>query len=177
MVTASDAPFRLRWFSTLVSARTAGTLLEVGCGNGQLLEMLALRCTKCVLHGIDRSPLQVHRAIARLSSLPEGVRPTVRECALEDAPKVFGSRSVQLLVAMNVNLFWTDPALAGSATRELLSSRGRVLLGFEPPTAHGRQALRKRVLDALPSAGFKVDSEWVPADAASGAFALSLRRA
>lgn len=39
-----DAPFRLQWFSTLVPRRTAESILEIGCGNGQLLEPLALRC-------------------------------------------------------------------------------------------------------------------------------------
>ena len=65
-----DAPFRLQWFSTLVPPRAAGRILEVGCGNGELLELLARRCPCAELVGIDRSALQVRRAAMRLPALP-----------------------------------------------------------------------------------------------------------
>ena len=169
-----DAPFRLRWFCTLVPVRAAGPILEVGCGNGQLLALLARRCPRARIVGIDRSPLQARRAIAALESLPPASRPIVHPLALEEAAESLGSAAFPLIVAMNVNLAWTAPAIAGAALRQLLAPRGRVLLGFEPPTPRGRGALRDRVHDALQDAELRLVEEHLPADPASGAFALSL---
>lgn len=169
-----DAPFRLRWFCTLVPVRAAGPILEVGCGNGQLLALLARRCARARIVGIDRSPLQARRAIAALESLPPASRPTVHPLALEEAAKALGGATFPLIVAMNVNLLWTAPAIAGAAFRTLLAPRGRLLLGFEPPTPGGRSALRERVVRALPDASLRLVQEHHPADRSSGAFALVL---
>jgi SAM-dependent methyltransferase len=167
-----DAPFRLQWFSTLLPPRTADRVLEVGCGNGQLLELLAARCPRAELVGIDRSELQVRRAAARLASLSPA--PAVHHLALDAAVHRFATAPFRCVLAMNVNLVWTRPAQAGAALRQLLVPRGRVLLGFEPPSRRGRAALRARVLRALPDAGLEVHDEFQPDQSGSGAFALAL---
>lgn len=172
----TPVPFRLQWFSTLVPARTAGPILEVGCGGGQLLALLARRCPRAAITGIDRSALQARRAQALLAALP-AARPAVAAVALEEAASTLGAPRFGLVLAMNVNAFWTEPARAGEAVRALLAPRGRVLLGFEPPTARGRAALQARVHEALPAMGFAAVGMPVPAAPASGAFAVWLRRA
>lgn len=168
-----DAPFRLQWFSTLVSPRTAGPILEVGCGNGQLLELLASRCQHAEQVGIDRSALQVRRAAVRLAGLQQA--PQVHHLALEDAAAHFAPVRFSWIVAMNVNLVWTRPEVAGTALRELLAPGGRVVLGYEPPTPGGREALRARLLDAIADTGFMLHAEYQPHDSPSGVFAVELR--
>lgn len=168
-----DAPFRLQWLSTLVPPRTAGRVLEVGCGNGQLLELLALRCPHAELVGIDRSALQVRRAAMRMAKLPRA--PQVHHLALEAAGEHFAPLQFSSIVAMNVNLIWTSPEVAGAALRELLAPGGRVMLGYEPPTPRGRTTLRGRLLDAIAGTGFTLHAECQPHDGCTGVFAVELR--
>lgn len=163
-----DIPQRLRWFSTLLSARRAERVLEVGCGNGALLELLAQRLPRAALVGIDRSGLQARKATQRLAALP--VPPRVYHLALEAETAVLAATPFSSIVAMNVNLPWTKPAVAGAAMRALLAPRGLVLLGFEPPTASERTPLIAKLQRAAALAGFHVGR--VHQDRASSAFAV-----
>lgn len=148
----SDAPQRLRWFAEQFAPRRTARVLEVGCGNGQLLALLAQRHPQLPLVGIDRSVLQVRKATQRLATLP--APPRVLTLAIEDAARHLDAERFTHILAMNVNLPWTDPAVAGPALRALLAPRGTVLLGFEPPTPQGRARLHAKLTHAAATAGF-----------------------
>lgn len=167
----SDVPQRLRWFSTLLPVRHADRVLEVGCGNGALLELLAQRLPRATLVGIDRSALQARKAAQRLAALP--IPPRVYHLELEAADAELTTAPFSSIVAMNVNLSWTKPAVAGSALRALLAPRGLVLLGFEPPTPGGRAPLMAKLARAAAEAGFRAGA--VHQDRASSAFAVEWR--
>jgi SAM-dependent methyltransferase len=147
-----DVPHRLRWFSTIVSLRRTDRVLEVGCGSGHLLALLAARQPDGVFVGIDRSALQVRKATQALRALP--TPPTVLHLALEDAPPQFAGVRFTRILAMNVNLAWTDPIVAGHAVRNLLAPRGVAIIGFEPPTPSGRATLQEKLQRAADTAGF-----------------------
>lgn len=164
----SNVPRRLRWFSSLLPARRAARVLEVGCGNGALLELLALRLPRATLIGIDRSALQTRKATQRLAALP--VPPRIYHLELEAASTEFAATSFSSIVAMNVNLPWTKPAVAGAALQALLDPHGHVLLGFEPPSPNGRDALIARLEGAAADAGFRDGP--VHLDRDSSAFAV-----
>lgn len=164
----TSIPQRLRWFSSVLPARRAARVLEVGCGNGSLLALLAQRHPHAALVGIDRSALQARKATQRLAGLP--VPPLVYHLALETAPAELAATPFSSIVAMNVNLPWTKPAVAGVALRALLAPRGLVLLGFEPPTRSGRLRLMAMLERAAAEAGFLAGA--VHQDGASSAFAV-----
>lgn len=165
-------PHRLRWFSVIVPASRADRILEVGCGNGILLELLAQRLPSATLVGIDRSALQVRKAAQRLAMLP--TPPRVLERTLEGVHASLVGAPFSRVIAMNVNLVWTQPAAAGLALRTLLAPRGRVFLGFEPPTSGGRAGLQAKLARAATVAEFAQVA--VHHDRASSAFAVEWRR-
>lgn len=165
-------PRRLHWFSALVPASRDDRVLEVGCGNGMLLALLAQRHPHTTLVGIDRSALQVRKATLRLAVLPTPPPVYKRELEALDAP--LAAAPFSRIVAMNLNLVWTQPAGAGIGLRALLTPRGRVFLGFEPPTAGGRAGFKARLARAATAAGFAQVS--VHNDRASSAFAVEWRR-
>jgi 2-polyprenyl-3-methyl-5-hydroxy-6-metoxy-1,4-benzoquinol methylase len=168
----SDVPHRLRWFSSILLRRGTERILEVGCGSGLLLELLAHASASATLVGIDRSALQVRKATQRLAPLAHP--PRVHHLTLEDAAPALGERFTRI-VAMNVNLAWTNPIAAGTALRALLAPRGRVFLGFEPPTPLDARELRAKLASAVGAAGFMPDGSF--ADSESSAFAVVWRRA
>lgn len=172
---ASDVPFRLHWLSALVPAHAKGPILEVGCGNGQLLSLLASHCARAEVVGIDRSAVQARRAIARLAELPAASRPVVHTLALEDAPRTLPAHGYALIVAMNVNAFWTDAERAFAAARALLAPRGRVLLGYESPSASAQATVHARILQSARDASFAPHQEHRAPDSALRLFALMLK--
>lgn len=165
-------PQRLRWFSTLMPASRTDRVLEVGCGNGVLLALLAERLPHTTLVGIDRSALQVRKATLRLAELP--TPPRVYERALEAMDEPLAAAPFSRIIAMNVNLAWTQPAVAGLALSTLLTTRGRVFLGFEPPTPSGRAGLQAKLARAATAAEFAQVA--VHNDRRSSAFAVEWRR-
>lgn len=167
----SDVPHRLRWFSSILLPRRTERILEVGCGSGLLLELLAQHSAGATLIGIDRSALQVRKATQRLAPLARP--PRVHHLALEAAAPVL-SEPFTRIVAMNLNLAWTNPITFGTALRALLAPRGRVVLGFEPPSPRGGAALQAKLASAVEAAGFMPDG--IFADSESSAFAVVWRR-
>lgn len=142
----SSVPERIVWAVDQVAA--ADRVLEIGCGAGHALALLRERMPRAEIVAIDRSALQVARARERA-----GVR--VERMELDDAPEVLGAFDVVL--AINVNAFWTAPSPSFASLARLLRPGGRALLVFEPPSASRLTAIREQLLTLLPAYGFAVD--------------------
>lgn len=71
-------------------------VLDVGCGTGSLVRILAQRCRPKALHGIDLSPAYVEHA-ARLNTDPSAAFKVGDACALEFPDRSF-DRVLSLLV-------------------------------------------------------------------------------
>ena len=161
-------PQRLQWFSTLLPLRRTDRVLEIGCGSGHLLALLAEQRSVGTLVGIDRSVLQVRNAIRRVGALPDP--PTVLHLSLEDAPARFTGAPFSRIVAMNVNVIWTQPEVAGPALHALLAPRGALVFAFEPPTPSGSPSLQVKLARAAALSGFRLQTTYH--DQASRTFAV-----
>ena len=78
-------------------------MLDVGCGGGQALELLAVRRPDLRLHGVDLSPGQVARARARLRN-----RATIVEGSALELP--YASDRFDFVFSEASIKHWTDPA-------------------------------------------------------------------
>jgi cyclopropane fatty-acyl-phospholipid synthase-like methyltransferase len=117
-------------------------VLEVGCGGGHALALLAERAPSCECIGIDRSAHQVTLARARLTTIPHVRRPRVQRLSLEAAAEQWHATPFDRILAINVNAFWTEPALAIPHLTALLKPQGRAHLVYEPPSASRLASLR-----------------------------------
>jgi SAM-dependent methyltransferase len=141
-------PRRITWAVEQLDVRPSQRVLEIGCGGGHALSLLAPKLARGELVGIDRSKTQVAAARKRNPGV------TVEPIALDDAVAAFGKRRFHHVLAINVNAFWTDPAPAIAAVRALLRPKGSLLLVYETPSPARTRQLRDDVPVLLETHGF-----------------------
>jgi cyclopropane fatty-acyl-phospholipid synthase-like methyltransferase len=104
----SSIPVRIRWAVDLLDVRPGDRILEIGCGGGVALSLIAARLRRGHVVGIDRSPIAVRRAAERNAVHIEAGRVRVQRAELES----FRSREAfNRILAVNVNVFLTKPKL------------------------------------------------------------------
>jgi SAM-dependent methyltransferase len=128
-----NIPDRIAWTVDLLDPQTDDTILEIGCGNGAAVSLIAPRLQTGVITAIDRSPNAVARATAvNRDHIASG---TVRilQATLQDLePEGEGYGKI---FAVNVNAFWLQPEKQLPAARRHLAPGGTLLLVLEAPSA------------------------------------------
>jgi SAM-dependent methyltransferase len=119
---------RLTWAADLVAPVPGTRVLEVGCGHGVLLALLADRVGTGVVVGVDRSATMVAAASRRNRAAVEAGRVELRTATLADAD--LSGRGFDVVVSFNVRAFWTSPAPEWDVVAGVLSPHGRVLVAF-----------------------------------------------
>ena len=139
-------------------------VLEIGCGHGRTLAMLARRATDGFVAGIDPSDVMARlatRAPPRRRS--HAGRAEVHEAEAARIP--FEDARFDAALAVHVLYFWPEPAVELREIRRVLRPAGTLLLGFRPNGPGARSSLPCSVyhllsLDAaeklLREAGFEV---------------------
>ena len=100
-------PPRLYAAFDLVDPRPDEHVLEIGCGRGVLGSLLCERLVAGHYTGVDRSATATDATTARLAEPIAAGRATVITSALADLTPP----TVDRVVAVNVNVFWTGPAV------------------------------------------------------------------
>ncbi|MEV0335957.1 class I SAM-dependent methyltransferase [Nocardia sp. NPDC050717] len=128
---------RFEWFAEVMEVGAADRVLEFGPGAGVSLVRIARRLRGGRIVGVERSASALARAAERCAGeigagrvrLVEG---TVGEVsAAEVLAGLEDGARFDLVFAVNVNLFWTGPAVrAWALVRECLSPGGRFWLCY-----------------------------------------------
>ncbi|WP_069386428.1 SAM-dependent methyltransferase [Cellulosimicrobium cellulans] len=128
-------PARLRRAAELLDLGGDERVLELGCGPGALAELLLSRYPGLRYVAVDRSPVAVARATRRNAGAVADGRLVVRAGAVEEIGAVLdGEPLFDVVVAVNVNLFWTGDARAAcAALAARLGAGGWVWLVHETP--------------------------------------------
>ncbi|GGN84859.1 class I SAM-dependent methyltransferase [Nocardia rhizosphaerihabitans] len=128
---------RFEWFADVMGVRAEDLVLELGPGPGASLVRVAARLRGGRIVGVDRSATAVERARARCAAEIEDGRVRVISGAVGEASagellgQLEGGERFDLVFAVNVNLFWTGPAVAAWAmVRECLAPGGRFWLCY-----------------------------------------------
>jgi SAM-dependent methyltransferase len=117
---------RLAWTAELLSPAPSDRILEVGCGHGVLVSLLADRLTTGRVVGIDRSATMIEAAARRNRAALGAGRVRLQAKPLGDAE--LPDHAFDVVVSFNVRAFWTPPAPEWDVVRRVLAPRGRVLV-------------------------------------------------
>ena len=125
------ASARQTWAAGVVAARPGERVLEVGCGHGVLVALLAERAGEVL--GVDRSPTMVAAAARRNRAAVEAGRVRLQAAALSDAD--LGSVPFDVVVCFDVRAL-TDPAQEATwdVVDRVLAPSGRVVVAFSVMT-------------------------------------------
>lgn len=135
-------PLRLVRAVATLDVAPGHRVLEIGGGPGVSAALIGEILARGDGHylGLDRSALATQRARARNAAHVSAGRAEFRTQALEDAK--LPAAAFDRILAVNVNLFWTDPAGPGlGRLRAALKDGGQLVLVYES-VASGTETLR-----------------------------------
>ena len=160
---SSTIPERVLWAVETLAVEPDDRLLEIGCGPGVAISLIAERLDGGTISAIDRSPVAVERARWRNAAHIESGRVTIRKAALEEL-QPSGERYDKIF-AVNVNVFWVRDAGAElDLLRSLLAPAGSLFLFYGGAPAEGRTTpIADTVIGALTSHGFSATELTPPA--------------
>lgn len=131
----------------------AGRILDAGCGGGELLRRMAVRCPEAALSGIDVSPTSVAAALHRNRRAIQTGRMEICEATVEALP--WSDATFDLVTACETVYFWPDPVRAFREIARVLKPSGTfaiILEAADPVSA-------RLWTDALPSMRVRTPEE------------------
>ena len=137
-----------------LAPKPADRVMEVGCGPGVAVAELCARVTSGSVVAVDRSATAIARTAERNSAAMTAGKLATRcvELAALDLP----AGSVDAVLAVDVNLFWTrDPAAELTVLREVLAPDGRLVIGYGADGPQDPARVTGAVEAALQAAGFQ----------------------
>ncbi|HWN23174.1 MAG TPA: class I SAM-dependent methyltransferase [Gaiellaceae bacterium] len=160
---SSTIPERVRWAVETLAVEPEDRLLEIGCGPGVAISLIAERLDGGTISAIDRSPVAVERARWRNGAHVESGLATIRKAALEEL-QPSGERYDKVF-AVNVNVFWVrDAGRELDLIRSLLAPGGSLFLFYGGAPAEARTTpIADTVLGALTKHGFSATQLTPPA--------------
>ena len=145
---------RLASVAAAVAARPGERVLEVGCGAGVLVTLLAEAVHPGPVVAVDRSARMVAAAAWRNRAAVESGRVRFVAAALADAD--LADERFDVVVAVDVRAFWTPPAPEWDVVARVLAPGGRVVLGASVMRPGDAGRVRAQVAEAAGERGFAV---------------------
>ena len=158
LIMSARASNRLRSRATvdLLDVRPGQRVLEIGFGPGLAVELLAERVGGGQVVGVDHSEAMLGQATRRNARAIRDGRVRLILGSAEALPA--SEAPFDRIVAVNVFMFWEDPAAVLARIRSHLAPDGVLALTLQPrrpgATADDTRAAAARMVAALGSAGF-----------------------
>jgi SAM-dependent methyltransferase len=119
---------RLGWTADVVAPSPGDRVLEVGCGHGVLVSLLAARLSTGLVVGVDRSPTMIAAAARRNRQAIAAGRVVLTAATLTEAD--LGAQEFDVVVSFNVRAFWTSPAPEWDVVDRVLAPGGRAVVAW-----------------------------------------------
>jgi ubiquinone/menaquinone biosynthesis C-methylase UbiE len=140
----TNVPARILWAVEQLDIHPRHHILEIGCGTGIAARLICERLTTGRLVAIDRSATAITAARKRNRAHEASGQATFVQGPLTEAD--FGRQRFDRILAINVNVFWRQPARELEAIKRISKPAARLCLVFQPPSA----AQTGRIAEATP---------------------------
>ena len=154
-MSAHSIPDRIVWAVEMLAVDPSDRLLEIGCGHGLAVPLVCGKLARGGLTAIDRSSKMIAAAQRRNRAFVAEGKVQFETMALAHAD--LGRQRFSKIFAVNVNLFWIDPAEELPVVRRLLRTDGALYLSYEPPSLARMKPLAARLSRNLEAGGFSID--------------------
>ncbi len=165
---------RLSWAAGIVAPRETDRVLEVGCGHGVLLSLLAARAPRGQVVGVDRSAAMTAAARRRNADAVADGRVALRTAPLTAAD--LGATPFDVVVSFDVRAFWTPPAPEWDVVARVLGADGRVVVAFSLMTPEALDPVTAAVTRLAGERGIGRAAVHRAATTPYGSVAVELRR-
>jgi SAM-dependent methyltransferase len=154
---AANIPARLQWAVQMLDVFPEDEILEIGCGPGVAVSLICERLAGGSITALDRSAIAIERAAKRNANHIASGRAVLQQVDL--AGLRLPGRRFDKIFAVNVNLFWVQPADAElRIIRSLLRHNGALYLVYETPAQGNDQGkvswIVETIMHRLASHGF-----------------------
>jgi ubiquinone/menaquinone biosynthesis C-methylase UbiE len=148
---------RNRWAVRLLDVQPTDRVIELGCGPGVAVAVLATEAIRGLVVGVDHSQVMIHQARRRNRAAIRGgrvrlVNTPVESLSISDGP-------FDAALAVNTVGMWPDPTARLREVRRLLRPGGRIALVSQPrcpgATAATSAAASDELAARLTEAGFE----------------------
>jgi ubiquinone/menaquinone biosynthesis C-methylase UbiE len=137
---------RFTWATEILDLHPDDQLLEIGCGAGILVELIANKLHSGSITAIDRSGSMIKMASKRNGAFIRDGK--VQFLTGEFSEAIFGKSVFDKILAFNVNFFWKNPDKEMEIIRHSLKPGGQLYVFFQLPfdvTATAAEPIKKRL--------------------------------
>lgn len=148
---------RIHWAVALLDIRPDDRVLEIGCGSGVALGLVAALLKDGSITAVDRSEAMVRKAESKNSEWISAGRMQLLQSDLLSA--TLPLHHYDKIFAFNVNFFRNNPLPELEKVRNCLAPGGIFYFFFQLPPGQGEGALKSLAAHAVPEfekAGFRV---------------------
>jgi cyclopropane fatty-acyl-phospholipid synthase-like methyltransferase len=151
---SSKMPQRLVWAVKTLAVSPDDTILEIGCGHGVAAALICEQLSGGKLTAIDRSEKMTAAASQRNQEHITSGKAVFETTALTDFDA--NGQRFDKIFAVNVNVFWMNPADDLRVIAGLLKPAGALYLFYEPPDAAKGKEIADIVAKNLQANGFTI---------------------
>lgn len=146
---------RFNWAVSVLDVAPSDTVLEIGCGVGFAVSLIAPLLEQGTITAIDKSDAMVSKAMERNRAFVKAKKAQVLKRALLSLK--LEPQGYNKIFAFNVNVFWTTSAAKElGIIRQHLTRKGTLYLFYQPPSAGGMKRISETVSQNLAQEQFKV---------------------
>jgi ubiquinone/menaquinone biosynthesis C-methylase UbiE len=147
---------RFQWAAEIMNTQPGDHILEIGCGAGVAVTILALQLTSGTITAIDQSESMIKKASARNAAFAATGKAIFIAASLKNAKL---TKRYTKIFAFNVSLFWKDASQELAIIKKLLAPRGKLYIFHQPPpgtTTLFNKSVAAKVTAVLENENFEI---------------------